>query len=60
MGFGEHGIDLELRVWIYDPQEGVANVRSDINLNIWKRFGEAGITIPFPQHDLYVKELPAS
>jgi small-conductance mechanosensitive channel len=60
MGFGEHGIDLELRVWIYDPQEGVANVRSDINLNIWKRFREAGITIPFPQHDLYVKELPAS
>jgi small-conductance mechanosensitive channel len=47
-------------VWIYDPQEGVANVRSDINVNIWKRFREAGITIPFPQHDLYVKELPAS
>ncbi|WP_455234297.1 mechanosensitive ion channel family protein [Thiogranum longum] len=59
MGFGDNGIDLELRVWIRDPQQGVANVRSDINLAIWKGFNEAGITIPFPQQDLYVKELPA-
>jgi len=60
MGFGDHGIELELRVWIRDPQEGVANVRSDINMAIWERFREADITIPFPQQDLYVKELPAS
>ncbi len=59
MGFGDSGIDLELRVWIRDPQQGVANVRSDVNLAIWKGFKEAGITIPFPQQDLYVKELPA-
>ena len=58
MGFGDNGIDLELRVWIRDPQQGVANVRSDVNLAIWKGFKEAGITIPFPQQDLYVKELP--
>jgi len=59
MGFGDNGIDLELRVWIRDPQRGVANVRSDVNLAIWKGFREAGISIPFPQQDLYVKELPA-
>ncbi len=59
MGFGDNGIDLELRVWIRDPQGGVANVRSDVNLAIWKGFKEAGISIPFPQQDLYVKELPA-
>jgi small-conductance mechanosensitive channel len=58
MGFGDNGIELELRVWIRDPQQGVANVRSDVNLAIWKGFREAGITIPFPQQDLYVKELP--
>lgn len=60
MGFGDNGIDLELRVWIRDPQQGVANVRSDVNLAIWKGFRQAGITIPFPQQDLYVKQLPAS
>ena len=59
IGFGDNGIDLELRVWIRDPQLGVVNVRSDINLAIWKGFQEAGITIPFPQQDLYVKALPS-
>lgn len=59
MGFGDNGIDLELRVWIRDPQQGVANVRSDVNLAIWKGFKDAGISIPFPQRDLHVKELPA-
>lgn len=54
MAFGESGIDLELRVWIRDPQQGVANVRSDINLAIWKAFRAAGITIPFPQRDVHL------
>ncbi len=59
MGFGDSGIDLELRVWISDPQQGVANVRSDVNVAIWKGFKEAGITIPYPQQDLYIKEMPS-
>ncbi len=59
IGFGDSGIDLELRVWIRDPQQGVANVRSDVNLAIWKGFKTAGISIPFPQQDVRVKEFPA-
>ena len=59
LGFGDSGIDLELRVWIRDPQQGVNNVRSELNIAIWKGFKAAGITIPYPQQDLYVKELPA-
>lgn len=59
MGFGDSGIDLELRVWISDPQLGVNNVRSELNIAIWKGFKAAGITIPYPQQDLHVKELPA-
>ena len=59
IGFGDNGIDLELRIWIHDPQQGVASVRSDVNVAIWKRFKEVGITIPYPQQDLYIKELPA-
>jgi len=50
--FGESGIDLELRFWIRDPEDGVNNVRSDLYLAIWDAFKEAGISIPFPQRDV--------
>ncbi|TXK62116.1 mechanosensitive ion channel family protein [Alkalisalibacterium limincola] len=58
LAFGDSGIELELRVWINDPQEGVNNIRSELNVGIWKAFKEAGITIPFPQRDLHVKSMP--
>ena len=54
MEFGDNGISLELRVWIADPENGIANVRSEVNLGIWRRFKEAGITIPFPQRDVHL------
>ncbi len=59
MGFGDSGIDLEVRVWIGDPESGFGNVRSSVNLAIWRAFKEAGITIPFPQRDLNIKHMPA-
>ena len=60
MHFGDNGIELELRLWINDPEKGVNNVRSDINLAIWRLFKQHNITIPFPQRDVHVKHLPAS
>ncbi|MFH1494183.1 MAG: mechanosensitive ion channel domain-containing protein [Pseudomonadota bacterium] len=47
--FGESGIDLEMSIWINDPEEGQLNLRSDINWAIWQKFQQAGIEIPFPQ-----------
>jgi len=58
MNFGDNGIELELRIWINDPEQGVNNVRSDINLAIWRAFKEGHITIPFPQRDVHVKNMP--
>jgi small-conductance mechanosensitive channel len=55
MSFGDHGIELELRFWIPDPQEGVNNVRSDVNRAIWRLFKEAGITIPVAQREIRVE-----
>ncbi len=52
MNFSDHGIDLELRFWIADPQEGVNNVRSDVNRAIWRLFREHGITMPVAQRDI--------
>jgi len=54
MAFADSGIALELRVWLLDPQEGIGNVRSDINLAIWRAFKAAGITIPYPQRDVHI------
>lgn len=52
MSFGDHGIELELRFWIPDPQEGVNNVRSDVNRAIWRLFREHGIVIPVAQREV--------
>ncbi|SFR44213.1 Mechanosensitive ion channel [Marinobacter gudaonensis] len=57
--FGDNGIRLEARVWVADPSAGFGNVSSDINLEIWRRFKQEGITIPFQQHDVYIKEMPS-
>lgn len=53
--FNSSSIDLELCFWINDPSAGVTNVRSDIFLEIWKRFQEEAIEIPFPQQDVHIK-----
>jgi small-conductance mechanosensitive channel len=60
MAFADSGISLELRVWLSDPEEGIGNVRSDINLAIWHGFKEAGITIPYPQRDVHLRQVPGS
>ncbi|HEX9207238.1 MAG TPA: mechanosensitive ion channel domain-containing protein [Steroidobacteraceae bacterium] len=58
MGFGDSGIELELRFWIPDPQAGVNNVRSDVNRRIWKLFKEHGVTIPVAQREIRVEMAP--
>jgi len=57
-GFGENAINLELRVWIPDPQNGIASVKSEVLLGVWKRFQVHGIDLPFPQRVLHHKSLP--
>lgn len=55
-GFGDSSVDLELRVWINDPEKGVANVQSQVLVGVWDAFKEHGIEIPFPQRDVHIKE----
>jgi small-conductance mechanosensitive channel len=54
LGFGDNGVDLELRMWIQDPQNGVRNVKSDVFLKVWDKFHENGIEFPYPQRDLHI------
>jgi small-conductance mechanosensitive channel len=53
-GFGDNSIDLEVRFWIRDPQNGVNNVTSEVLLAIWDTFTENGIQFPFPQRDIHI------
>lgn len=55
LGFGDNAVDLELRAWIQDPQNGVANVKSKILLNVWDLYQENGIDFPYPQRDLHIR-----
>ncbi len=56
--FGDNAVNLELRAWINDPQNGVAPVKSELQWGIWKRFRDHGIEMPYPQQDVHVKSLP--
>ncbi|MGO9177313.1 MAG: mechanosensitive ion channel family protein [Desulfobaccales bacterium] len=58
MGFGDSSINFQLRVWINDPKNGIHGVTSDVSLEIWRRFQEHDIEIPFPQRVLYHKSVP--
>ena len=54
-GFGDNSVDLELRIWIGDPEGGVSNVASEVYLNVWRLFKEHAIEIPYPQRDLHIR-----
>ncbi len=54
LNFGDNGIELELRLWVNDPQNGIGAVKSEVNLAIWKAFKDNGVTIPYPQRDVHI------
>ncbi|MDD5759029.1 MAG: hypothetical protein PHI06_08085 [Desulfobulbaceae bacterium] len=51
---GERSIDLSLRFLINDPQNGIANGKSDVLLAIWDKFHAHGVEIPCHQRDVHV------
>lgn len=50
--FADSGINLELGFWINDPEAGTGSLRSEIALDILETFGENGIEIPYPRHEV--------
>ncbi len=52
--FGENGIELELGVWIGDPEAGAGDLRSALHREILAAFRKHGIRIPFPQREVRV------
>jgi small-conductance mechanosensitive channel len=52
--FGESGLDFALLVWI-DEAWMRGRATDALNCAIYKAFAEAGIEIPYPKRDVYVK-----
>ena len=53
-GFGDNGIELELCVWISDPEAGQIQLRSELFMRIWQTFNDNGIQIPYPQREIRI------
>lgn len=54
VAFADSGINLEVGLWVSDPENGMLSLRSEINLRIWQLFCEHGIQIPYPQREVRV------
>ena len=53
--FTDECIVLEVRFWIIDPENGTANVGSNILREVWKRFTENGMSVPLRRKELFIE-----
>jgi small-conductance mechanosensitive channel len=52
--FGADGFEVEIGFWIADPENGRANVLSEVNRAIWKVLQQHRIEVPFPQREVRI------
>ena len=57
--FADSSINYKLCFWVANPLDSF-EVGSDLRRTIWKQFEQKGITIPFPQRQVYPMEWPPS
>jgi small-conductance mechanosensitive channel len=53
--YGDNSIDFFLRVWTSEYINKPKVLKSQLYYEIFKKFKEEGIEIPFPQRDLHLK-----
>ncbi len=56
--FGDSSLVFELVFWTSDLMHRQGFMISQINMEVYQKFADNDITIPFPQLDLHVKENP--
>jgi small-conductance mechanosensitive channel len=57
--FGESSLDFQLMGWIDEP---VLRGRAldELNAEVYRKLLDGGVEIPFPQRDLWVRQIPAT
>ena len=58
VNFADNGINLELGVWLRDPENGQLNLKSALNRRILTAFRANGISIPSPRREVRVIQAP--
>jgi small-conductance mechanosensitive channel len=54
--FGDSSLNFRLLFWV--PYEIGLQIKSDVSIEIYNRFEEANIEIPYPQRDIHIKSMP--
>jgi small-conductance mechanosensitive channel len=57
-GFGDSSLNFRLRIWT--AMDVGLTTKSEVAMSIYDALNEAGIEIPFPQHDLHLKSFDPS
>jgi potassium-dependent mechanosensitive channel len=55
-GFGDSSLNFRIRIWT--TVDTGMTTKSDVTVKIYEALQKAGIEIPFPQRDIYIKSLP--
>ena len=55
--FGDSSLDFTLLYWIDEPERRMA-VLNAVNREVFRRFAEAGVEIPYPRQDLTILDSP--
>ncbi len=58
-GFGDSALLFQLLYWIEEPVLR-GQVQDLLNTSVYKALAKAGLEIPYPKRDLYVREMPKS
>ncbi len=56
VGFGANSLDFSIRSWTNDFDNWV-KIRSALTVRVHDALKNAGIEIPFPQHDLHLRSV---
>jgi small-conductance mechanosensitive channel len=56
--YGDSALMFNLRVWTSEYIDKPGVLKSDLYYEIFRRFSQAGIEIPFPQRDVHIKQMP--
>ena len=54
----DHGVDLEVTVWISDPVVGEGELKSDLLKDVLRTFRAEGIQIPYPRREVRLIATP--